>query len=90
MARGGDTLASLPMEIWGRVASFLTLREYCMLASTCRAFWAMDLAVVKVPVEQQTEIEDPEFDLRELLRIASGPGDGSAPPLLTAQADVVV
>ena len=43
MLRGGADSPALPLELWGRVASFLALRESCMLASTCRALWAMEL-----------------------------------------------
>ena len=46
MARGGADSPGLPVELWGQVASFLTLHESCMLASTCRALWAMDLLSV--------------------------------------------
>ena len=48
MTRGGAASPALPVELWGQVASFLTLRESCMLASTCRALWAMDLLSVTV------------------------------------------
>ena len=90
--RGGDGLAStnLPAEVWGRIASFLTLREYCVLASTCRAFWAMDLAVVNLLAEPQTEdILDVGFDVSELVRHAWATGDGSAIQVLTAQAPLI-
>ena len=46
MAPGGADSPALPVELWGQVASFLSLREACMLASTCRALWAMDLLSV--------------------------------------------
>ena len=48
MARGGADSPALPVELWRQVASFLTLRESCMLASTCRALWAMDLLSLTV------------------------------------------
>ena len=48
MARRGADSPLLPIELWGQVASFLTLREACVLASTCRALWAMDLLSVTV------------------------------------------
>ena len=48
MARGETHSPALPVELWGQVASFLSLREACMLASTCRALWAMDLLSVAV------------------------------------------
>ena len=35
------------------MASFLTLRDTCMLASTCRALWAMDLLWVKLLQREQ-------------------------------------
>ena len=48
MVRGGADSPALPVELWGKVASYLTLRESCMLASTCRALWTMDLLSVKL------------------------------------------
>ena len=73
MARGGADSPALPVELWGHVASFLSLREACVLASTCRALWAMDL--LSVTVSQGGESE------RDLLDEGScpAPGDGSAP-----------
>ena len=51
MARGADDLVytSTPTEVWGRIASFLSLHQCCKLASTCRALWTMDLPYVFVP-----------------------------------------
>ena len=48
MVRGGADSPALPVELWGKVASYLTLRESCMLASTCRALWTMDLLSLKL------------------------------------------
>ena len=56
MARGGADSPALPVELCGHVASFLSLRESCVLASTCRALWAMDLLSLKV-VHGQREWE---------------------------------
>ena len=57
MARGGADSPALPVEVWGRVASFLTLRESCMLASTCRALWAMELLSVTASQGEESECE---------------------------------
>ena len=43
MAQGVADNPALPVELWRHVARFLAMRESCMLASTCRALWAMDL-----------------------------------------------
>ena len=64
MARGGADSPALPVELWGHVASFLTLRESCMLASTCRALWGMDLLWVKVAAmggEVRQEVPSPRL-----------------------------
>ena len=54
MAQGNSHAPALPVELWGQVASFLTLRESCMLASTCRALWAMDLLSLEVLGREET------------------------------------
>lgn len=73
MARERNNSPALPIELWGQVASFMTMRESCMLASTCRALWAMDLLSVAVlQGESRTECEL----LKERSRLA--PSDGSA------------
>ena len=33
----------LPVEIWGSVAKFLSLRDCCKLASTCQQLWKLDV-----------------------------------------------
>lgn len=48
MAQRALEPGSIPAEVWGRIAALLTVREYSMLASTCRALWTMDLLCVKL------------------------------------------
>lgn len=41
--------ACLPIEVWTQITTLLSLRECCMLASTCRALRGMrDLPCIKV------------------------------------------
>ena len=70
MARGGADSPALPVELWMHVTDFLSLRESCMLASTCRALWAMDLLSLTVVPDGGV------FELKE--GSSSAPGDGTA------------
>ena len=55
MGRGSNGHAPVPVEVWGQVARFLSLREHCMLASTCRALWTkLDLPHVMLTGEHST------------------------------------
>ena len=48
MARRSEGFPFIPVELWGRVARHMTLREYCMLASTCKALWTMNPPCLEV------------------------------------------
>ena len=74
MARGGADSPALPVELWGQVAGFLTLRESCMLASTCRALCAMNLLSVSVTMMEDREACEPLLLEESYL----APSDGSA------------
>lgn len=64
----GPALISLPDDIWERVASFLTLRESCTLASTCRALWVTDLPCVTLSRKKEGATEDdPQWSAQGVL-----------------------
>lgn len=76
MAEGEACGPALPVELWGQVASFLSLREACVLASTCRALWEMDLLAVTV-----SQGGESGWELLEEGKCPA-PGDGTAPHCL--------
>ena len=38
-----DGPGGMPVEIWGKVATILSLQDCCRLASTCQQLWKLDL-----------------------------------------------